>query len=83
MWSCLILGIQVSGLLPKASISFIYSIAKARPAVDHKCIMTLHTSGPSDSESWNRIWETATFVTAMCARRGKKGLYSQVGKLHF
>lgn len=57
-------------------------MAKMRSAVDHKCIMTLRTSGPSDSESWHRIWETATFVTAMCARRGKKGLYSQVGELH-
>ncbi|KAF6232075.1 hypothetical protein HO173_009669 [Letharia columbiana] len=48
-------------------------------SVDNKCIMTLRTSGPSDSESWHRVWETATFVTAMCARQGKKGLHSQVG----
>lgn len=48
-------------------------------SVDHKCIMNLRTSGPSDSESWRRIWETATFVTAMCARQGKKGLYSRIG----
>lgn len=59
-----------------------YYVANVRPAVDHKCIMTLQSSGPSDSESWHRIWETATFVTAMCARQGKKGLYSQVGELH-
>lgn len=48
-------------------------------SADHKCIMTLRTSGPSDRESWHRIWETATFVTAMCAKQGKKGLYSQMG----
>ena len=58
-----------------------YYIANVKPAVDHKCIMTLQTSGPSDSESWHRVWETATFVTAMCARQGKKGLFSQIGEL--
>ena len=58
-----------------------YYVANVRPVVDDKCIMILRSSGLSDSESWHRIWETATFVTAMCARRGKKGLYSQIGEL--
>ena len=58
-----------------------YYIANVRPAVDNKCIMTLRTSGPSDSESWHRVWETATFVTSMCTRQGKKGLFSQIGEL--
>lgn len=45
--------------------------------------MTLRTSGPPDSESWRRVWDAATFVTAMCARQGKKGLYTRLGELHF
>lgn len=71
-----------SGGQAASRVRYHYRIVDVRIAADHKCIMTLRTSGPSDSESWHRIWETATFVTAMCARRGKKGLYSLIGQLH-
>ena len=58
------------------------SVANVKLLANHKCMMTLRTSGPPDSESWRRIWESATFITAMCARQGKKGLYTQLGELH-
>lgn len=49
---------------------------------DHRCVMTLRSSGPMDSSSWGRVWEAATITTAMCTRQGKKGLHSQIGELH-
>ena len=72
MWTCLRLGILVSEAAPKVRR---YYQAGVRSTVDHRCIVTLRTSGRSGSLSWHRIWETVTFVTAMCARREEKAVH--------
>ena len=43
--------------------------------------------GSSDHEEWERIWEDASVVTAMCIRAGKQGNVRGLGmggplKLH-
>ncbi|CAD6588724.1 MAG: hypothetical protein ASARMPREDX12_003424 [Alectoria sarmentosa] len=46
---------------------------------DHKCIMTITTSGPTDVSTWANMWEAATIATGMCSVQRKKGLYSHIG----
>lgn len=48
---------------------------------DHKCIMTITTSGLTDVSTWAEMWEAATIATGMCSVQRKKGLYSHIGEL--
>jgi len=47
---------------------------------DRKCFLTITTTGLSDVESWERIWEDASIATAKCIRDGKIGVVAGLGQ---
>ena len=47
---------------------------------DRRCYLTIQTTGRSDLESWQRIWEDASIATAVCIRRGLIGEVAGLGK---
>lgn len=47
--------------------------------VDRKCIIIIRSTGATDRATWTDMWGHAATVTAMCAKLGKKGVWTQIG----
>lgn len=41
--------------------------------------MSLRTSGTIDLFSWRGVWSHASTITAMCAKKGQKGIWVNIG----
>lgn len=54
-------------------------LPKSIASRDRRCFLTIQTTGMSDLESWERIWEDASLATAKCVRRGQAGEVAGLG----
>ncbi|KAG6991111.1 hypothetical protein G7Y79_00057g090930 [Physcia stellaris] len=54
-------------------------LPKTIPSKDRRCFLTLQTTGKSDLENWERIWEDASLATAKCIRQGQAGEVAGLG----
>ena len=48
-------------------------LPKTIASEDRTCFLTIQTTGKSDLENWERIWEDAALATAKCIRQGRAG----------
>ena len=54
-------------------------LPKTISSLDRRCFVTIQTTGRSDLENWERIWEDASLATAKCIRRGQAGEVAGLG----
>ena len=54
-------------------------LPKTIASPDGRCFLTIQTTGKSDLENWERIWEDASLATAKCIRRGYVGEVAGLG----
>lgn len=54
-------------------------LPKSIASRDRRCFLTIQTTGKSDLENWERIWEDASLATAKCIRRGQAGEVAGLG----
>ena len=54
-------------------------LPKSIASRDRKCFLTIQTTGKSDLETFERIWEDASLATANCIRQGRVGEVEGLG----
>ena len=54
-------------------------LPKSIASRDRKCFLTIQTTGKSDLETFERIWEDASLATANCIRQGRVGEVDGLG----
>lgn len=54
-------------------------LPKSIASQNRKCFLTIQTTGRSDLENWERIWEDASLATAKCIRQGQVGEVAGLG----
>ena len=58
------------------------AILLRRKLEDRRCALTATTTGPTDSISWETIWDIGVKLTGACARSGKQGRQINLGMLY-